>query len=182
MSIKVHKWVFVCLCLAVCLTWKKRFRITSKVHAHNLKPLECMFTGHGLAGSYLCLCMNMYALVCCVVCVCVLQGWQWCMKCEVDSMLFVLSLTGVGTCDPAVIQMNEFVMDTHRGYTCMAFSKIPTERCTLHCLFNACALYWVIPQRRREREKECRSQFELLSNDSVLVALNRFYWFWVETE
>lgn len=88
----------------------------------------------------------------------------------------------LGTCGPAVIQMDEFVMDTHRGYTCMAFSKIPTKRCTLHCLFNACAFYWVIPQRRREREKECRSQFELLRNDSVLVALNRFYWFWVETE
>ncbi len=31
------------------------------------------------------------------------------MKCEVDSMLFVLSLPGVGTCDPAVIKMDELL-------------------------------------------------------------------------
>ncbi len=47
------------------------FIINYKVHAHNLKPLECMFIGHRHAGSYLCLCMNMYALVFCVVLCCV---------------------------------------------------------------------------------------------------------------
>ncbi len=99
---------------------KERFIINYKVHAHNLKPLECscMFIGHRHAGSYLCLCMNMYALVvlcccvlccvvcvvlccvCCVVCVvccvvfvcvCVLQGWQRCMKCEVDSVICLVT-------------------------------------------------------------------------------------------
>ncbi len=74
----------------------------------------------------------------------------------------------LGTCDPAVIKMDEFVMDTLRGYTCMAFSNIPTKRCTLHCLFNACAFYWVILQRRRERERE-RKNAEAKLNYSVAI-------------